>query len=195
MPTAGEAAAGDATMISERKPAAGDEKLPEGGPGARKTPPPSPPPSRRSAEHNARSGGKNGAENGEGPHASTDHGTIGRILEEEVGLTADQAAAFIAVTTGGRMTAPQIARAAGIAQDAAGAAAESLIAAGAFIDMPGASYEAMHPRFTAVNMYRRACERSGRPFSRNNAVDAVGSALEGAYDAARTGGQESGPRS
>lgn len=174
-------------MISERMPVARDEKCPVGGPGARKAPPPDAPPGRRSAEHNARSGGKRGAENAEGPHAGADRSTIGRILEEEVGLTADQAAAFIAVTTGGRMTAPQIAEAAGIAQDAAGAAAESLIAAGAFIDMPGASYEAMHPRFTAVNMYRRACERSGRPFGRNNAVDTVGAALEGAYDAARTG--------
>ena len=112
---------------------------------------------------------------------------IGRVLVDEIGLTGEQAAAFIAVTTGGRMSAPEIAKAAGIPPDAARAAAESLISAGAFIDMPGGTYEAMHPRFTAVNMYRRACERSGRPFGRNNAVDMVGAALEGAYDAARTG--------
>lgn len=116
-----------------------------------------------------------------------DHGEVCRVLVDEIGLTGEQAAAFIAVTTGGRMPAPEIAKAAGIALDEARAAAESLIAAGAFIDMPGGTYEAMHPRFTAVNMYRRACERSGRPFGRNNAVDMVGAALEGAYDAARTG--------
>ena len=116
-----------------------------------------------------------------------DHGEIGRILVDEIGLTGEQAVAFIAVTIGGRMPALEIAKAAGIALDAARAAAESLISAGAFIDMPGGVYEAMHPRFTAVNMYRRACERTGRPFGRNNAVDMVGAALEGAYDAARTG--------
>ena len=113
-----------------------------------------------------------------------------RILVEEIGLSGEQAAAFVAVTAGGRMTAPQIAEAAGISGGgkSAAAVAESLVAAGAFIDMPGGSYEAMHPRFTAVNMYRRACERSGRPFGRNNAVDMVGAALEDAYDAARAPG-------
>ena len=106
-------------------------------------------------------------------------------LGREIGLTGEQVAVFVAVTTGGRMTASQIADAAKITPDSAKEAAESLIAAGAFIDMPGATYEAMHPRFTAVNMYRRACERRGEPFGRNRAVDMVGAALEDAYDAAR----------
>lgn len=119
-----------------------------------------------------------------------DADAVRRILIEEIGLSGEQAAAFVAVTAGGRMTAPQIAEAAGISGGGgtAAAVAESLVAAGAFIDMPGGAYEAMHPRFTAVNMYRRACERSGRPFGRNNAVDAVGAALEDAYDAARAPG-------
>ena len=117
-----------------------------------------------------------------------DSDAVRRVLIEEIGLTGGQAAAFVAVTAGGRMTAPQIAEAAGIPGGGAEAVAESLVSAGAFIEMPGGAYEAMHPRFTAVNMYRRACERSGRPFGRNNAVDMVGAALEDAYDAARAPG-------
>lgn len=117
-----------------------------------------------------------------------DGDAIRRVLVGEIGLTDGQAAAFVAVTAGGRMTAERIAEAAGIpggGEEGAAAVAESLVAAGAFIDMPGGEYEAMHPRFTAVNMYRRACERSGRAFGRNDAVDMVGAVLEDAYDAAR----------
>lgn len=117
-----------------------------------------------------------------------DSDAVRRVLIEEIGLAGEQAAAFVAVTSGGRMTAAQIAEAAGIPGGSAEAVAESLVAAGAFIEMPGGAYEAMHPRFTAVNMYRRACERSGRPFGRNNAVDMVGAALEDSYDAARAPG-------
>ena len=114
-----------------------------------------------------------------------------RILEEEIGLTGEQAAAFVSVTSGGPMTAAQIAEAAGVSggEEGAKAVAESLVEAGAFIDMPGGRFEAMHPRFTAVNMYRRACERRGAAFGRNDAVDAVGAGLEDAYDAARTAGK------
>lgn len=138
---------------------------------------------RRGAGRGARPGGGGEA----GTRIEADRSGVGRVLADEIGLTDEQASAFIAVTVGGRMAAAEIAEAVGIAPDAARDVAESLIAAGAFIDMPGGVYEAMHPRLTAVNMYRRACERSGRQFGRNNAVDMVGAALEGAYDAARTG--------
>ena len=125
-----------------------------------------------------------------------DSDAVRRALVGEIGLSGEQAAAFVAVTSGGPMTAPQIAEAAGISDAgggeggaaAAAAVAGSLVAAGAFIDMPGGRYEAMHPRFTAVNMYRRSCERRGVQFGRNDAVDMVGAALENAYDAARTSG-------
>lgn len=146
-----------------------------------------PPPDRRGAGLGARPGGGREAEGATGPRSEADRSEVGRVLVGEIGLTDEQASAFIAVTVGGRMAAAEIAEAVGIAPDAARAAAESLIAAGAFIDMPGGLYEAMHPRFTAVNMYRRACERSGRPFGRNATVDMVGAALEGAYDKVRTG--------
>ena len=47
-------------------------------------------------------------------------------------------------------------------------------------------FEAMHPRFTAVNMYRKMCEREHIEFKRNKIVDNIGVILEQAYDDART---------
>ena len=44
----------------------------------------------------------------------------------------------------------------------------------------------MHPRFTAVNMYRKMCEREHIEFKRNKIVDNIGVILEQAYDDART---------
>jgi len=44
----------------------------------------------------------------------------------------------------------------------------------------------MHPRFTAVNMYRRMCERNNKEFSKNVTVDNIGIALEKPYEDART---------
>jgi hypothetical protein len=44
----------------------------------------------------------------------------------------------------------------------------------------------MHPRFTAVNMYRRLCKREGIEFKRNKIVDNIGVILEKPYDDART---------
>ena len=52
--------------------------------------------------------------------------------------------------------------------------------------MPKTEYEAMHPRFTAVNMYRRMCERENIDFKKNFVVDNIGIALEDVYDDART---------
>ena len=44
----------------------------------------------------------------------------------------------------------------------------------------------MHPRFTAVNMYRKHCEKEKIEFKRNVTVDNIGVALEIPYDDART---------
>ena len=57
---------------------------------------------------------------------------------------------------------------------------------GAFIDMPNDEFEAMHPRFTAVNMYRKMCEREKIEFKKNLVVDNNGVVLEKPYDDART---------
>ena len=60
------------------------------------------------------------------------------------------------------------------------------MAKGAFIDFSETEFEAMHPRFTAVNMYRRMCERENIEFKRNKIVDNIGVILEKPYDDART---------
>ncbi|ABK77421.1 hypothetical protein CENSYa_0788 [Cenarchaeum symbiosum A] len=80
----------------------------------------------------------------------------------------------------------QIAEKFNMTEDAALSAGASLVDLGAFIEMPGPRFEAMHPRFTAVNMYKRMCEREGIKFGRNKKVDAIGAMLEDAYDDART---------
>ncbi len=115
-----------------------------------------------------------------------DGGEAERILVSEIGLSRTQARVFLFVTAEGMQTPGRAAAGLGIPEAEARRAAESLVAAGSFIEMPGGRFEATHPRFAAVNMYRRACERSGAKFGRNDAVDAVGASLEGAYDSART---------
>ena len=63
---------------------------------------------------------------------------------------------------------------------------KNLMDLGAFIDMPNDEFEAMHPRFTAVNMYRKMCIREKVEFKKNLTVDNIGVLLEKAYDDART---------
>ena len=63
---------------------------------------------------------------------------------------------------------------------------KNLMDIGAFIDMPNDEFEAMHPRFTAVNMYRKMCEREKIEFKKNLTVDNIGVYLEKSYDDART---------
>ena len=63
---------------------------------------------------------------------------------------------------------------------------KKLMDLGAFIDMPNDEFEAMHPRFTAVNMYRKMCERERVEFKKNLTVDNIGVVLEKPYDDART---------
>ena len=62
---------------------------------------------------------------------------------------------------------------------------KNLMDLGAFIDMPNDEFEAMHPRFTAVNMYRKMCIREKVDFKKNLTVDNIGVSLEKAYDDAR----------
>ena len=62
---------------------------------------------------------------------------------------------------------------------------KNLMDIGAFIDMPNDEFEAMHPRFTAVNMYRKMCEREKIEFKKNLIVDNIGVSLEKPYDDAR----------
>ena len=63
---------------------------------------------------------------------------------------------------------------------------KKLVELGGFIDMPNDEFEAMHPRFTAVNMYRKMCERKQIEFKKNLKIDNIGVVLEKPYDDART---------
>jgi len=107
-------------------------------------------------------------------------------LISEIKLTKNQANVFLLVVLGGKMSVSEIARLSDITVDEARITSEKLVELGGFIDMPETEYEAMHPRFTAVNMYRRMCERENIDFKKNVVVDNIGIALEGPYDDART---------
>jgi len=104
----------------------------------------------------------------------------------EVRLTKDQAEVFLLVTLNGKMSVSQISESLEISVDDALEISQKLIELGGFIDMPETEFEAMHPRFTAVNMYRKMCERENIDFKKNLIVDNIGIALEEPYDDVRT---------
>jgi len=104
----------------------------------------------------------------------------------EVRLTNSQAEVFLLVTLNGKMSVSQISKSLEISTDDALETSQKLIELGGFIDMPETEFEAMHPRFTAVNMYRKMCERENIDFKKNSIVDNIGIALEEPYDDVRT---------
>ena len=107
-------------------------------------------------------------------------------LIAEIRLTKNQADVFLLVTMEGKMEVDQIAKILEISTVDALETSQKLVKLGGFIDMSKTEYEAMHPRFTAVNMYRRMCERENIDFKKNLVVDNIGIALEEVYDDART---------
>ena len=107
-------------------------------------------------------------------------------LISEVRLTKNQAEVFLLVTLNGKMSVSQISKSLEISADDALEISQKLIELGGFIDMPETEFEAMHPRFTAVNMYRKMCERENIDFKKNSIVDNIGIALEESYDDVRT---------
>ena len=107
-------------------------------------------------------------------------------LISEVRLTKNQAEVFLLVTLKGKMSANQIANTLEISADDALETSQKLVELGGFIDMPETEFEAMHPRFTAVNMYRKMCKRENIDFKKNSIVDNLGVVLEEPYDDART---------
>jgi len=104
----------------------------------------------------------------------------------EVRLTKNQAEVFLLVTLKGKMSANQIAKSLEISVEDAMVISQKLVELGGFIDMSKTEFEAMHPRFTAVNMYRKMCERENINFKKNSIVDNLGVVLEDPYDDART---------
>ena len=107
-------------------------------------------------------------------------------LIAEIRLTKNQADVFLLVTMEGKMEVDQIAKILEISTVDALETSQKLVKLGGFIDMSKTEYEAMHPRFTAVNMYRRMCERENIDFKKNLIVDNIGIALEEAYEDVRT---------
>ena len=107
-------------------------------------------------------------------------------LISEIRLTKNQAEVFLLVTLKGKMPASQISKSLKISVEAALETSQKLVELGGFIDMPETEFEAMHPRFTAVNMYRKMCERENIDFKKNSIVDNLGVVLEEPYDDART---------
>ena len=115
-----------------------------------------------------------------------DYSQIEKTLISEIKLTPIQAKIFLLVVTKAKMTAKQISEKLQISVNDASDNSNDLIEMGAFIDMPNNEFESMHPRFTAVNMYRKMCEREKIEFKKNLVVDNIGVVLEKPYDDART---------
>ena len=111
---------------------------------------------------------------------------IEKILISEIKLTDIQAKIFLLVVSKGKMSSKQISENLKISTSDALDNSKNLMDLGAFIDMPNDEFEAMHPRFTAVNMYRKMCEREKIEFKKNLTVDNIGISLEKPYDDART---------
>ncbi len=107
-------------------------------------------------------------------------------LTSVIKLTDLQAKIFLLIVTEGKMTAKKISNKLGISVDESYSTGKQLIELGSLIEISENEFEAMHPRFTAVNMYRKMCEREKVEFKRNVTVDNIGVALERPYDDART---------
>ncbi len=103
-----------------------------------------------------------------------------------VKLTSIQAKLFLLIVTEGKMTSQKIGNKLGISTDDASTISKQLIELGGLIEITANEFEAMHPRFTAVNMYRKMCEKEKIEFKRNVTVDNIGVVLERSYDDART---------
>jgi len=107
-------------------------------------------------------------------------------LVSEIHLDRIQAKIYLLVTCYGKMSSEIIAKKLKISVDEAQKASKDLMVLGSFIDISSTEFEAMHPRFTAVNMYRKMCERENIEFKQNKIVDRIGVILEKPYDDART---------
>ena len=107
-------------------------------------------------------------------------------LISEIHLEPIQAKIYLLVTYYGKMSSETIAKKLKIPVGDAMKASKDLMTLGAFIDISTSEFEAMHPRFTAVNMYKKMCERENIEFKRNKIVDNIGVILEKPYDDART---------
>lgn len=111
---------------------------------------------------------------------------IEKDLISLVKLTKLQAKIFLLIVIEGKMNSEKISNKLGISKDESISNCKKLIELGGLIEITENNFEAMHPRFTAVNMYRKMCEKEKIEFKRNVTVDNIGVILENPYDDART---------
>jgi predicted transcriptional regulator len=107
-------------------------------------------------------------------------------LISEIKLSPIQARAFLLLVTEGKTNIEKIGKKLDISSNESRKIAKELVELGSLIEISENVYEAMHPRFTAVNMYRKMCEREKIDFKRNVIVDNIAVALERPYEDART---------
>ena len=107
-------------------------------------------------------------------------------LISEIILSQIQAKIFLQIVMDGKMNSKEIAKKLEITEKMASETSNQLIQLGGLIDYTETEFEALHPRFASVNMYRRMCERENLEFKKNNLVDNIGIALENSYDDVRT---------
>lgn len=107
---------------------------------------------------------------------------VKKDLINTIRLSDLEADVFIHVTINGKMDAAKLAEELNIDYNTALEAARNLVKLGGFIDISSTEFEAMHPRFTAVNMYRRMCKRENIEFKKNTIVDNIGVILETYYE-------------
>ena len=112
--------------------------------------------------------------------------SVEKDLISEIKLTNLQAKLFLLIVTEGKMISQKIGDKLGISTVEASTIGKQLIELGGLIEITENEFEAMHPRFTAVNMYRKMCEKEKIEFKRNKIVDNIGVVLEKPYDDART---------
>ena len=75
-----------------------------------------------------------------------------KTLVSEIKLTEIQAKIFLHVVINGKMNTSKISNDLKISLEDATQNSKKLVELGGFIDMPNDEFEAMHPRFTAVNL-------------------------------------------
>ena len=107
-------------------------------------------------------------------------------LISEIKLSEIQAKIFLFLVTNGKTSAEKIGNKLNISSEESSKISRQLVDLGSLIEISENIFEAMHPRFTAVNMYRKMCEREKIDFKRNVIVDNIGVALERPYEDART---------
>jgi len=107
-------------------------------------------------------------------------------LISEIRLSQIQAKIFLQIVMDGRMSSKEIAKKLETTEKVASEISNQLIQLGGLINYTETEFEALHPRFASVNMYRRMCERENLEFKKNNLVDNIGISLENSYDDVRT---------